>query len=409
MSPTGSSNSPSIGNDHHLFTCNDIVDLVSKCVSKSSLSRVCNFKIEPFSKETLGFAGVYDLLTIEVSINDDLVTLSFFVKTMSPYANAYQRTIFTEELKFFREVIPRLLDCYEGQFWTAKCFMIKGNVLVMEDLRAKGYKITNRLSDGQLKSAIVSIARFHAASMLLEDKLQRSLDQICPGYFEEKLFLKDNGTNWQFLLAGIEVVETVAENNLKLLVGQHISSAYDWLQREIKPKRDEKNVLCHCDLWCNNLMFNDKDDCLLVDFQQAVYTSHIVDLVQFVHLNIDRLTKRRLEMELLQIYHCELNEQLKRHEYTGEMLTLRQLTNDFEKKRIIGLITAVQTLPLALLNSQMSLQFTKDDEHFKRYMFESRKDFVLNAMQEDKNYRMRIEEVVEDLIVFMDKFVGVER
>lgn len=371
-----------------------------------------NFQVKPFSSEKLGYMGVHELLTIEICVNDELQNFTFFVKSLVPSHNAFEELIFREESNFFRNVMPRLLEGHRDlQTWAAKCYLCNGDIIVLENLKSQGFDIIKGvLSIDQLRSAVTSLARFHSSSILLENKVKKPLNEVYPGFFEEKL-LKNIGNNWKWLSAGIEVVEVVAR---KLgLEPSHAAAAYTLMLERIKPAKNQRNVLCHSDLWCNNLMFKDNQDgtssCRFVDFQMVAYNFYVMDLVQLIHLNTDGDVREQMEEELVEWYHSVLVDNLRKGGLeNGEIIGLKEIFEDLEERRIFGLVIAVQYFPIILLSEKLAVDFSKDAGKLNGYLYSSRKDFVLRCMRLDQNYRKRIEESVRELIVFMEN-LGQER
>ena len=62
----------------------------------------------------------------------------------------------------------------------------------------------------------------------------------------------------------------------------------------------------------------------------------------------------------------------------------------------------MQFFLIILLNKEMNEEYTKDNEKLQEYMYVSRTDFVLKAMQLDNNYCIMIENIVEELIKLIE-------
>lgn len=385
--------------------------MISDIFPASKNPEVVNFDLKPFSSEKLGYLGVHELLTVEVRVRDGATeftkSLTFFAKSVAPTCNDFDQMIFREEANFFGKVVPRLLWHESEEFWAAKCYLARDDLLVLEDLRSRGFKVnSDLLQDCQLRAAMVSVARFHAASMLLEGKSREPLNKVYPGFFKEKVFLNDDGGfAWKWLVAGMEVVEAVAS---KLgLEPKHASAAYHMMLESVRPTKDQRNVLCHGDLWSNNMLFKDNEDggtstCKLVDFQLVGYACYAMDVMQLLHLNTTAATRQRLEKELIELYHSVLADNLRRGGLEeNRIIGLEEVFRDTESKRICGLVAAVQYFPIALLNKELALEYCKDVDKLEEYMYTSRKDFVLRAMTLDENYRVRVEESVKELSEFM--------
>ncbi|XP_008210976.1 uncharacterized protein LOC103316873 [Nasonia vitripennis] len=402
MSQTSSSSRSS----HRGLTVQEVTTLISDAFPSKNLE-VVNFSLKPFSSDKLGYLGVHELLTVESRARDgDVKSFTFFVKSVAPTCNDFDLMIFSEEANFFGKVVPRLLWDESEEFWAAKCYLARDDLMVLEDLRAEGFKVNScLLQDCQLRGAMVSVARFHAASMLLEWKSREPLNKVYPGFFKEKVFLNDGGFAWKWLLAGIEVAEAVA---LKLgLEPKHASAAYHMMLESVKPSKDQRNVLCHGDLWSNNMLFKESEEdgtscCKLVDFQLVGYACYTIDVMQLLHLNTNATTRKRLERELIQLYHSVLAENLRKGGLEeNRIIGLEEIFRDTESKRICGIVAAVQYFPVALLNKELALEYCRDVNKLEEYMYSSRKDFVFRAMTLDENYRVRVEECVRELSEFM--------
>ena len=62
----------------------------------------------------------------------------------------------------------------------------------------------------------------------------------------------------------------------------------------------------------------------------------------------------------------------------------------------------MQFFLIILLNKEMNEEYTKDNEKLQEYMYVSRTDFVLKAMQLENNYCIMIENIVEELIKLIE-------
>lgn len=148
-------------------------------------------------------------------------------------------------------------------------------------------------------------------------------------------------------------------------------------------KKDDSrfNVLCHGDMWCNNMMFKyDEDtqkleDCLLVDFQLCHYNSPMLDLHYFIYTSTRHDVKLTKVDHILHFYHQQLVASLKKLGYSAKVPTLLQLQKDFLELGLFGVSAALGTFAIAVApggeDSELE-SFMKNDEsgnNFKKRVF----------------------------------------
>lgn len=105
-------------------------------------------------------------------------------------------------------------------------------------------------------------------------------------------------------------------------------------------ERDEFNCLCHCDLWTNNIMFNDslppESNALLIDFQMVHAGSPVLDTC-YALFSSSEVSAREKEFEfLLAYYHDHLASTLKQLGYKNEIPTLDVLQNQTLRLGVYG-------------------------------------------------------------------------
>lgn len=165
-------------------------------------------------------------------------------------------------------------------------------------------------------------------------------------------------------------------------------------------KRDEHrfNVLCHGDMWANNIMFKYDEagkptDCLLVDFQMCYYNSPVMDLLYFIFTSPKQSIKLSHIDHFLQFYHTHLVRNLKSLGYKKPLPTLLQLQVDFLEKGYFGFNSAFGTFAIVVADGGDDADmenFMKDDEvgrNFKRRIFSN--PIFVSAMEEVVPYFAR--------------------
>lgn len=125
----------------------------------------------------------------------------------------------------------------------------------------------------------------------------------------------------------------------------------------VKRNNSRFNVLCHGDLWSNNLMYKYDEEtgkvteCLLVDLQMCHHNTPMVDLQYFIYSSLQQECRLTKVDHILQYYHQQLVANLKKLGFKGKLPTLLQFQKDFLEIGPLGLNTAFGTLTVALAPS----------------------------------------------------------
>lgn len=85
-----------------------------------------------------------------------------------------QSGVFDEECFFFNEMLPELINNYNGERWLPTCFLAKTEAIVLEDLRELGFSQHKSIEElDMMKSTLATVARFHSCSFITEARLSR--------------------------------------------------------------------------------------------------------------------------------------------------------------------------------------------------------------------------------------------
>ncbi|KAJ8688567.1 hypothetical protein QAD02_024362 [Eretmocerus hayati] len=161
------------------------------------------------------------------------------------------------------------------------------------------------------------------------------------------------------------------------------------------------NLLCHSDLWKNNLMFDQSQPvpkCLLVDFQLLRYASPSFDLAKLLYVNTTPEFREKSENQMLKYYHDIFREEILKYDSAALVPTFQTLLEDWQNRRIVGMVDAAIYLPGNYLKKQELEKFMNDPRLLERWLFETRFDLLGKAMDEDPIYKDKIRAVVSELI-----------
>ncbi|XP_058803291.1 uncharacterized protein LOC131671109 [Phymastichus coffea] len=339
---------------------------------------------------------------------------SFLVKTIScnnSIAEAEKR-VFEHEFNFFHEIVPQLTKHVDVGRWLPKCFLAKRDTLVFENLTTKGYRTRPHMFDEETtRSALRTVARLHASSILAETRLERSLYELYPNAFVDMNFT-GHGKNESWYLAAVNAVIKVADN--LGLNSSKITAVFDRLQQIATEeseapldRRTKWKVASHGDLCENNMMFDNSQppNCILINFQSVRYVSHAQDILLLLHLCTTRAFRREFEQKLIEFYYSTLRTLSYKYNPAARVLPLDQLKSEIEKERLRAIASAMIYLSSTLLDKRFADDLFENSDKHDKLRYYDRGQQVIELMQRDDIYRQRLEESVKELVDYSQQYV----
>lgn len=303
----------------------------------------------------------------------NLRKISLIVKCLSRGGEVSQlihdNNIFHREAVMFQENVFQMNEILKGiddfESFSAHCYMSTDDptqILVLEDLTKSGFILAKRHQGLDLPHCLLvmkTIAKFHAASVILHDKNPSPMKLFYTNsmFSEESKKIMNN-----FLISGIKAVsdklkewpEFSCEISGKLeILSQDL---FEKLSELVKPKPDHFNVLIHGDLWVNNMMFKysegEVDNMKLLDLQMSSISSPALDLLYFLETSANETVYLSHMNDLILEYHSTLTETLCHLEYNGKPYTFENLKSDLEEHALFSLFSAFCVLPIILSRSE---------------------------------------------------------
>lgn len=137
---------------------------------------IVKFNVESFACYS-GFLGEYFRLKIHAAVNDSMCELNFFVKSL-PMRDLKQRKmlietgIFRKEVKLYENLMSELSRfAREEKFWCPNAFIYREDLLVLDDLSLKGFKMLPfqyKFSQLHVEITLKSLASFHCCGIMYE-------------------------------------------------------------------------------------------------------------------------------------------------------------------------------------------------------------------------------------------------
>lgn len=267
-------------------------EIIRKKLHKDSMEdfSLITYEVVPID-EVNGFMGQYFTLKATVaSPQSPLETknINFFTKLPPPitspqYDFIQQYGTFKKEVALYTTVFPEVLDGLDKRY-IPECFLgLEDDVIVLEDMAHSGYEMPDKYKPFDFehcKILMKTLARFHAKSLIFEELYQKSLHDEFSHCMQETLWpLTDGRAKAMFdaavkgIVSLIDLIPNLDEDQKKTFSTKVTDLCVDHANK-LLPSMKHKNVLCHGDLWANNILFKyDIDEkpaeCCLIDFQLA--------------------------------------------------------------------------------------------------------------------------------------------
>jgi len=178
--------------------------------------------------------------------------------------------MFDRELQTFTLVLPplhrMLSDASSGNcqpFSPKFLYTVSGLptcAIVMEDLTAQGFRMAERTTGLDLNHCLLvmkHIGRYHAASVVLHEKEPEHFQHFVESVhgngalkFADKFFNTNASNVAKEVGKWPRYKDRFGDKLMKLA-----ENAYESYGHSLERDEDEFNVLCHGDLWVNNMMF----------------------------------------------------------------------------------------------------------------------------------------------------------
>lgn len=399
-------------NSEAFISDDDVKTIVERAFN--SRTKFSKYELRPYSKYVIGVLGAHRNLEITVrrSNSIELEKHTFFAKLVPQESTIQslfvkQNGFFKQESKFYNEVMPRLLESYTAEPWAPECYLANEDIIVLEDVRQKGFTMrdsANKIFEGKfLRSAARALARMHASSILAEEKLGKSLKEIYPEACIEQMYsqhLKDHG----LLDLLVNLAENIAQDHGRNY--EVIAPAFESVYEGIQNCRGKNRVILHGDTWPNNFMFDSEDSskCLVLDFQVTRYANRMFDITQLVYCSTTPAIRIKEEVGVIEAYHDEFNKVVRNHDSSVKLPSLSETLQEYEDARLHGLLCTMFYYPAMLVSKEEYLSYGDDPEAiYNKFIFRKNNDAVLGLMKRDQEYARRLTESALELVEYCEK------
>ncbi|XP_018569581.1 uncharacterized protein LOC108909668 [Anoplophora glabripennis] len=402
-----------------LLSPQDCENILSKFDENATLAK---YEINRISGKVFGFLAAHYYVTIEYTRNGQNVVYShrFFLKTM-PTANETQRAyiesmgIFKKEILNYKNFLSEFSQLTKVPF-VAKYYFSKSDCLVIEDLSSLNYQVCNMEYLGHRKcvGALNALARLHASSIIFEEaRSTKEQPYRLNEHFHEELteatfsFQEGHVRNkWcKTSTRCLEQLSRYFTNNEEVArkIKQYVFSE-NGLKKYIRPSRTYRNTVCHDDLWCNNMMFNERDECMLLDFQLSRYTPPVFDVLLLLHLGTTASYLNKNIEYLLDLYYNFLTNELSRYDLKiEEIISKDDFLASAEEYTLPALVEAGLYGTNVYLPESVSSIVVSCPENFLEFAMKDRPSFVVKEFERNQEYRERFSTVLKPLFHIIEE------
>ncbi|XP_047991355.1 uncharacterized protein LOC125230283 [Leguminivora glycinivorella] len=407
------------------ITEKDIKLIVAKYGYESEDTVIEKYDVHYASDKLIGFVSDYLKLQISVSSNGTRKLLSFFVKAISKMndakANMAKDLGAIEKEIMFYDVIKRNLAVPGLKPWSPHFVTYLQDAVVFEDLSALQYEMRSRFEKFDKRhtlKALQTLARFHAGSIVFEEVKSKELQRPYTVNEQYKDTLGRSGyiesDPWfiQCRTTGLEAVRTFSKYRLNVDYMKIIERRWDAVFNSAMllgdPSSEHRNVICHRDLWNNNILFHYKklqnnsvvpDDCVFVDFVVARYMPPAGDVMQLLHCNLNPRFRKDNLHTFLNYYYDELKVILKSNDIDIlNIMSREKFITSAKEQNLWGLVTHACLVEIFWMDDDMTTNAFTESAQFHKIMYRDKATYVINIMKNNEDYKNILLEVFEEFI-----------
>ncbi|XP_066591595.1 uncharacterized protein [Prorops nasuta] len=396
-------------------------EIIRKKLRQDSMDEfsLINYEIVPV-EEVNGYMGQYFTLKATVACPRsplDTKSINFFTKIPPPASSPQHEFMaeygsFKKEVVLYTRVFPEVLDDRDKKC-IPECFLgLEDDVIVLEDMVHSGYSMTNKFVPFDLEHCQVvmkTLARFHAKSLIFEEQCKKTIRDEFSHCLEETLWpLKDGRAKAMFdaavkgtvsMIDLLDLDQTKREEFKRKVLEITMDHA-----NKLSPSVKYKNVLCHGDLWANNILFKyDRDnkpvECCLIDFQLVRYNPPAHDIMCFLQFTTTRNLRDQHSDELFQSYYDAMTSVVKESELDiARIFPWDEFLQSINDLRTMCMTHGVLNTPIMLLESSAaSKYFTEEPELLEEALYVDRTPLICSQFKQVPKYRERMQDALLEL------------
>ncbi|CAK1551053.1 unnamed protein product [Leptosia nina] len=396
-----------------LLSQDELKELAAKC----GLDRdTVQHDLRKYSSELVGYLGEHLRLHLKVTKRGEEKQVVLFVKCM-PRFDVYKAQYLRDNGFFRKEFV--LLSSLFSQFpereglkkWRPTLLHSREEVLVFEDITQAGYATSDcrkPFTHDETVAAVEAVAKFHAESVIYENKRSKQLERSYKIWEDFSEFLIEPATSQSWRDTGrngvidlVKIYSTYKDlKNFSTTAEEIITLLFEEATASMTPSSKYPNVVVHRDVWSNNVLFKTmpggNKHALIVDYQTALYTNPALDLAALLFINTTKKFRNDFTRKMLDIYYYCLSNVLEGEGIdVSKFMGREELGAAYENSTVFGITQAALILPIANMPDEIKDKYCKSGD--KNFDSVSRSHCFIESLV-DQQYRDSILELFDDIV-----------
>ncbi|XP_050351256.1 uncharacterized protein LOC126774008 [Nymphalis io] len=415
-------------NESIVTTCDFITDEVIKKVIENSVNEdviLKNYIVFKASDKMLGFLADYWKLQIQVITSDNTIkSLCFFIKAVSKSNSAKadmvnEMKLFEKEINFYT-LIKSKLNTPDINTWSPKLILSLKDAMIFEDLNSLQYKTLNKFRTFDREHtllALEALARFHAASIIYEEKRCLLLGKPYNINDDHENYLNKGGYQesdpWfiQCMNGALEAVKYFSkyskDKKVLNLIEKRWNDVWKTALRLSDYSLKYRNVICHRDLWNNNILFRYlkkgvktvPDDCLLVDFQAVRCQPPAGDVMLLLYCNLEpNFRKENIATFLNHYYNVMKNILSSNGIPIQDVFSYDNFLKSCDEQKLWALVVSACLVPQFWIDDELNTKIFCNTTNFKHIMTKDKASFIKNMILENSDYKNKVLNILEEIV-----------
>lgn len=266
------------------------------------------------------------------------------------------------------------------------------------------------------KCALRALARFHGSSIaynnMRTNQLKRkfTMNEDFNDILDRAYFYTNDPWFKQCAQGSLAAIKTFSKygKNPDILKLINKKWASIWSTDEFDYPAEKLKVICHRDLWNNNIMFQYTDvgnnnlipeHAVFVDYQGVRYQPPATDVMMLLHCNLEPEFREANMVYFLKYYYDELDRLLESCNISLQFfMSQEEFFMSAEKCRKYGLIFSACLMPAVYFDDTLMTDIFSDSERFNDILFKNKSEFIIKMMNELPDYKKLLLCIYEDIV-----------